>query len=217
MGRESRKQIISDINKQNIISAAEELFFLKGYEKTTMDDISQKSEYSKRTVYAYFKSKEEIYHHLILKGFIMLKHYISDSLSKDETHIDKYLSVCNSMKDFYINSPKYFDMIIQFQNKPIDFDSPSDVILEIYTIGEEINTLIEEFTSDAQKNGVVKKNLNPKKISFVFWSCLSGLVAIANNKSVYIKNAMGETTDEFLSFGFELLLSSILEEKYNGK
>ena len=25
------------------------------------------------------------------------------------------------MKDFYINSPKYFDMIIQFQNKPIDF------------------------------------------------------------------------------------------------
>ena len=108
MSRESRKQVVLDINRQTIIAAAEELFFSKGYDKTTMDDISLKSEYSKRTVYTYFKSKEEIYHHIILKGFLLLKQYIKDALSRDGTYIDKYHSICDGMKDFYVTFPNYF-------------------------------------------------------------------------------------------------------------
>lgn len=55
------------------MKAAEKLFSEKGYEQTTIEDISKASEYSRRTIYAYYESKEDILHHIVEKGLIELK------------------------------------------------------------------------------------------------------------------------------------------------
>ena len=46
--------------RADIINAAKECFSNKPYEKVTMDEISEKSQYSKRTIYNYFPSKAAI-------------------------------------------------------------------------------------------------------------------------------------------------------------
>ncbi|MEG2814125.1 MAG: helix-turn-helix domain-containing protein [Oscillospiraceae bacterium] len=55
--KDERRELIEKMHRENILNAAEELFSTKGYEKTTVDDIAHKSQYSKRTIYIYFKSK----------------------------------------------------------------------------------------------------------------------------------------------------------------
>jgi len=50
-----------NINKTDIIDAAERLFFSKGYNNSTMDEVAKESGFTKRTLYSYFTSKEEIY------------------------------------------------------------------------------------------------------------------------------------------------------------
>lgn len=54
--RERNKQRV----KERIISAASELFKIRGYHPTTMDDIAEKAEISRATLFNYFPSKETL-------------------------------------------------------------------------------------------------------------------------------------------------------------
>jgi len=58
-GREEQARLLA------ILGAAESVFASKGYYETRMDDIANKAELAKGTIYYYFKSKEEIYLHLL--------------------------------------------------------------------------------------------------------------------------------------------------------
>jgi len=49
-----------DIRKQELLDAALQLFYEKGYEKTSVNDIIEKVGVSKGAFYYYFKSKEEV-------------------------------------------------------------------------------------------------------------------------------------------------------------
>ncbi len=47
--------------RQKLVDVARQLFAKKGLEDTTMNDIAQASGLGRRTLYTYFKSKEEVY------------------------------------------------------------------------------------------------------------------------------------------------------------
>jgi TetR/AcrR family fatty acid metabolism transcriptional regulator len=57
LGRRERKR---EQTKQGLLKAAADLFIVKGYDETTIDDIVAAADVAKVTFYYYFKSKEEI-------------------------------------------------------------------------------------------------------------------------------------------------------------
>lgn len=52
-------------HRKEILETACEVFAEKGFKKTTIQDISKKSEFSIASIYKHFDSKEDIYHSLI--------------------------------------------------------------------------------------------------------------------------------------------------------
>ena len=61
MGILERKHREKSLRQQPIQEAAKELFLLKGFNSTTIEDIPKKAELSPATIYLYFKNKEELY------------------------------------------------------------------------------------------------------------------------------------------------------------
>lgn len=57
----SRKDREKLFKRHEIMTAATRLFAKNGFEKTTLDEIAEASEFGKGTLYNYFKSKDEIY------------------------------------------------------------------------------------------------------------------------------------------------------------
>ena len=51
--------------RQKLVDVARQLFAKKGLENTTMNDIALHSGKGRRTLYTYFKSKEDIYYAVI--------------------------------------------------------------------------------------------------------------------------------------------------------
>ena len=51
--------------RQLLVDIARQLFAKNGLENTTMNDIAQASGKGRRTLYTYFKSKEDIYYAVI--------------------------------------------------------------------------------------------------------------------------------------------------------
>lgn len=52
-----------------IVTAAEKVFLAKGFEETSMDEIAKEAEFTKRTLYQYFPSKESLFFAVVLRGF----------------------------------------------------------------------------------------------------------------------------------------------------
>jgi AcrR family transcriptional regulator len=72
--RERNRQRVT----QRIMSVASELFKTRGYHPTTMDDIAEKAEISRATLFNYFKSKEAL---LLPWGQEILEEHIQPQLS----------------------------------------------------------------------------------------------------------------------------------------
>ena len=62
MNRKERERLFK---KQEILDATIKIFAKKGFKATTLDEIAEKSEFGKGTIYNYFSSKEEIYKEII--------------------------------------------------------------------------------------------------------------------------------------------------------
>lgn len=67
--RLERKQQRWEENKMFILEAAERVFAQKGYSLATMDDIAKEAQFSKATLYRYFKSKRDILIEIIIDCF----------------------------------------------------------------------------------------------------------------------------------------------------
>ena len=97
MGKELAREI-EDIegsplnNKERILEAATELFALKGYDATSVDEIASKANVSKPLIYYYFKSKKNILEELI-------KRYIKSYIPEKEEYIHKITGI--NKEDLY--------------------------------------------------------------------------------------------------------------------
>ncbi len=68
MSEPSRRETKKTLHRNAILAAAEELFSRGGFKGTTMQEISEKAGLSKGAVYLYFKSKDELYLSICIKG-----------------------------------------------------------------------------------------------------------------------------------------------------
>lgn len=67
--RTERERNRREGNKKSILKVAERIFTQKGYSLTTMDEIAEEAQFSKATLYHYFKSKSEMFFEIIYKSF----------------------------------------------------------------------------------------------------------------------------------------------------
>ena len=100
MGRGNKKDVVAALHREQIMKAAEKLFSEKGYVQTTIDDISKASEYSRRTIYAYYENKDDILHHIIEKGLQTLKVDIENAVNRDDDFVGKYKAICMAMSKY---------------------------------------------------------------------------------------------------------------------
>ncbi|MBD3290820.1 TetR family transcriptional regulator, partial [candidate division KSB1 bacterium] len=93
MGIIERREREKEQRRNDIIDAAERVIFSKGRATSTMDDVAEEAELSKGTLYLYFKSKEELYLAIHLRGLGILKKMFSDAVASRKTGIEKVKAV----------------------------------------------------------------------------------------------------------------------------
>ncbi|MDO5557625.1 MAG: TetR/AcrR family transcriptional regulator [Clostridia bacterium] len=79
--------------KRKIFEKSIELFANKGYEATSIEEITSVVGIAKGTLYYHFESKEEIYNFLITEGMNLLKNSIEIKTAKLKNSIDKIKAI----------------------------------------------------------------------------------------------------------------------------
>lgn len=207
---EGKKENLIRFNKMNILEASKELFDLKGIEKTTMDDIAKKAQYSKSTIYVYFKSKEEIYNYILLENVVYMKEIIINSLKGNKTFDKKFYDVCNALVKFQENNPIYFEGLINEIKVQTEEMEKIPVLKEIFDIGEEINKAIAEEIKKAISEKQIRDDIEVMPAVFMLWASICGIITMSYNKAEYIKISMKMSRKKFLKYSFETLYRSLI-------
>ena len=79
--------------KRKIFETSMELFAKKGYEATSIEEITSIVGVAKGTLYYHFSSKEEIFNFLVEEGIKLLKNSIEIKTSKLNNSIDKLKAI----------------------------------------------------------------------------------------------------------------------------
>lgn len=97
--------------RQVIIIAAKGLFARFGLGKTTMEDIARASNKAKSTLYYYFKSKEDVFTHVIMLEIAGLKAAIGSAVRREEDPCEKFRAfVGTRMAYFAKKSDQYISI-----------------------------------------------------------------------------------------------------------
>jgi len=222
MGMSERKEKERDRRRNEIIEAAESLFFEKGYDHATMDEIAKKSELTKRTIYTYFSSKEELQYEIMLRGFEKLNQLIDGKLSDEtldpafqDSGIEKIKLLGHAFMAFSIKYPYYFRTIMNYENQELELQqsTKSELISRFYAAGQYSMDLLERFILEGIAQDEIIKSSDPKILSLVLWSSMTGLLGLLRKKEKYIAGYFNENTSLVLAEGFKIIVNSIKKEK----
>ena len=216
MGSSERKEKEKEIRRKDILDAAERIFFTKGYRSATMDDVAKEAEYSKRTVYVYFSSKEQIYFEIMIRGYRLLIEMLESGLQKEKAPdaIEEIRRIASILYRFSNQHPDYFDAIMEYENNAIDFQKgiPDHSKEECYALGERLLGYLMDALKRGIQEGSVRGGLNVEKSALALWACTVGVFRTAKKKKYYIGNYHGIDPEDLVSEGFSMMLRSIRTE-----
>ncbi|KZE97707.1 HTH-type transcriptional repressor [Geobacillus stearothermophilus] len=110
------KEHIAAVHKQTIAQAAERLFLERGFDGTSISDICAASGYSRRTLYRYFGTKEEILYYIVANGLEQLRDHLTDIVQAEQPFLAKYEHICTAMRAYYEHCPVSARTVHQFQS-----------------------------------------------------------------------------------------------------
>jgi AcrR family transcriptional regulator len=154
MGIQERKNRERNLRRQQIQEAAKELFLLKGFNSTTMEDIADRAELSPATIYLYFKNKDELYASLNLITTRYLKNKLKRVCFDNKLSVDdKIIKLKNILYNAYKFDPLIFRNILHIQVEDTLLDIKDDLVVQINMEIREILRMLGHVHEEGVQRG----------------------------------------------------------------
>ncbi len=169
--------------REKILESALDIIVIKGLDGLTMRNLAKKTGMTAPNLYNYFSNKDEIYIHIVIRGFEML---YADLAAACDIHEDKTIrlrAMINAYMTFGINKPRYYDiMFTRPTPKYNDYiGTPLEKLSEIeYKISMDIVTLAIKTASDVMGPTVGEALLTQRLVQI--WSLMHGMITLNNSQ-----------------------------------
>lgn len=211
MSTSDRKEKVRKIRQEDIINAAEKVFFAKGFHNATMDEVAKEAEYSKRTIYVYFSSKEQIYDAIILRAYQHLNRMFKTAVEHDNPAdgLKKVLLLGKTYLEFVTAFPEYFEAMIQYENREEDLINQDEFKAASYREGDVSVALLIGFIREGIADGSITADFDATNLAFVLYANIIGTGNLILKKEKYIRHSYQKDLPELISEQFKLLVRAL--------
>lgn len=216
MGVVERKEREKKQRRKAILEAAKQVFFTKGVEDATMDDVAKAAELSKGTLYLYYKNKEDLLHGIVEKGLDILYKMFETAVKKADTGLDKILAIGEAYSEFCLKETNYYKIILH--QDPVglindEFVEENPYVKKSKEKGDKIFKLMREVIEGGIKDGSIRPDLDPMKLTIVLWGHSTGIMHIVAKKGKIIEHMFKIDSTDLLQYSFELMKSYMENKK----
>ncbi len=185
MGTAERKQREKLRRQEAIIDAAEQVILERGFEAATMDEIAEKAELSKGTLYLYFKNKTALYLAICLKGSQKLNSRFVKVLSLDKTGIELIRILGETYLEFVRENPIYFHAFSYYESiQDQNFLNKNKMAQLCEENSREAMAYITRTLQIGMQDGTIDDTYDPKELAVMIWASSRGIVQVAYLKSM---------------------------------
>ncbi len=205
MTKADRKERERQIRREDIIDAAEKIFFNDDYDNVTMKEIAREAEMSRGTLYLYFKNKDDIYAAIALRAAKIVNNSFQEILTDDQIGIEKIGSLCKFYYGFFKNHPGYFNVYYHSGM----FEIPgSSTLVELRDIRKKSFKLAADIVKAGIKDGSLRDDLD-LVVTTLFTLSTSTLVSIINPGIQMYMDEYRLTQDMLFERTLDLIMQSI--------
>jgi AcrR family transcriptional regulator len=210
MGITERKQREKERRRRAIMEAAKEVFFSKGLPASTMDEIAEKAELSKGTLYLYFDSKEALYLSLVDEGLGVLVDMFREVVSEDLPGDGLLRKIGRTYYAFYRTHRNYFKILFfsehcelhrKVAQKKGNLFAPEK--------GIECLKMVAGAVQKGMDEGFFRDDLNAMEIANILWANSNGIIHLMESEQAHLGEEMGIDFEKLLYKSWELILSAI--------
>ncbi len=205
---QSKRELNKAKKKALLMDATERLFIQKGFENTSIDEVAKEAGLTKRTLYQYFRSKEDLFYAVALKGARQLTFAYEEAMSRGDNALEKIRLANQAYLQFYMNYPGMFRLLnYKPANQKNSDESPH--YREMGTLDGIRMKHYGDLVAAGKSDGSINTNLDMKKaVFFPFFLAFSLLYTVSStDKSMWDMLELNE--NEFLRFSIELLADAL--------
>ncbi len=139
--------------RDKILKGAEELFFKYGIKNITMDEIARHLAISKKTIYQFFKDKDDMIHSLMEWSLTQDKCRINAAREKSKNMVQEVFYIMDEMREMFgrINPIFFYEIAKLYPNTWKLFEEFK---------GKYILEMVEASLRKGQEEGLVRKDID---------------------------------------------------------
>ncbi len=207
MGINERKEREKQQRKNDIIDAAERLFFKHGFENVSMDQIARESELAKGTLYLYFKSREDLHYSIVNRVLEMLSKVLKRDYDKHASGAENLINLGKSYIAFSTQYPDHIRAIMMFDSSKFE-KLETNQSLKILEPDSPLMLLIH-IIRKGQMDGSVRKDIPDRELALILWSHLASVLELVSLRLPLVK-ALEIDENELLNKQFEISISGVI-------
>lgn len=179
MSTSERREREKAQRRQEILDAARQEFFERGFHGPTVDDVAARAQVSKGTIYLYFASKEDILAHLLLEGLDVLLAQMASvgSCQSPASPQPALRALANAYLDFCRSYPNYFRLIMAFDRGRFEELIAHDLYQEILDKSLLGLDLVAQAIRRGQQARVFQVD-DPWQAAGSTWAALNGVLVL---------------------------------------
>lgn len=180
MGIKERKEREKKRRRDQILNAAIELIKEQGFDKTTMDEIAERAELSKGTLYLYFNDKSTLHQAVKKRGLQHIHEKFLDVIKQDlpgaELLKEMMLTFLNTVSQnaAFTKAMVIYEHIKEENNKEKP-ETPT-IVEDCKNIEDELFMLMVRAIQIGIQDGSIKTKLQPKVLSLMLSFQMSGML-----------------------------------------
>ncbi len=174
-------------------AAARRLFFERGYHGTTMEQVARSAGFSKRTVYIYFKNKDELFLAVGEEGLKMLRDRF-EALGAEELSIEEAIrAILAVYLDFAREHPQYFRIIFQEATAEMIANIPAEQRLRLEDYERACLDVVVTAVKKAQAENLIT-GIDPWEMAAAFWGAATGIIQLSmgGSQTVFTRSTREE-------------------------
>jgi TetR/AcrR family transcriptional regulator len=212
MGIPERKEREKEHRKEEILDAAQKVFFEKGLLTATMDEIADAAELSKGTLYLYYKSKEDMYLAVMMRGMDTLFQMYEQIVASNASVVQKLVRFVDSYNEFFHSRRSFFRMFHFFQTPQIHKQVSEEMKLTCSVQSSKLWELVIRVLKQGMEEGSLRTDINPIEITIILWSSATALMLRNDSEGDVWRTDRNIDLTHTLEVSNTLFLESILTE-----
>ncbi len=181
MKAEDRKAWEKQQRENRIIDLAEIIFFEKGYDGATIIEIARACGYNKRSIYLYFKDKEEIFLAVVLRGLTLLTGVLEEASDAADIR-----DMGCSFYNFAMAYPDYLKLIMVYEAGICVYQTSEKKArtqeegykAKCQAATDRMADLMIHMLDRAKDQGRIQTDLTAEQLMMILWGQVLGVIQI---------------------------------------